>query len=175
MSVTATVQIGDGLFKPLHQLVRGGSDGKSPVGTVHVLGQAVGDSGGGTAQILMQMRRIEFGMRCIFAPVLISVDDDLASPEAVRLAFSASANIRTTSTVDQSALTLASQGGNHAKFPPEGFLFESDTIATATLLQFIWSTNSDGKVYRAHLIMSVFDAELIEAQGSVSDFLAGVR
>ncbi len=77
--------------------------------------------------------------------------------------------------MDQATLAIASQGNNVAKFDESGMIFESDILAESDVITFIWSTNENTKAYQTNVFASVFDAELIEAQGSVSDFLAGIR
>ncbi len=175
MAVTGSVNLDDGIYVPFMQEVRGGHDGKSPVGTVHQTLQLVGAAGGGTVVQTWNIRRIMFGFRAIIAPTLIVTEDTLSTAEAVKLGFALTANRRLAVTTDQAALAIAAQGGNYAKFEESGILLESDTLTQQAALFFTWSTNTDTKLYQARMFAAVFDAELIEAQGSISDFLAGVR
>ncbi len=175
MSVAADIAINVGLFTPFMQDVRGGAEGKSPVGTLHIDQNVTGDGSGGIAQITMSATRIMFGFRAILAPTLIQAFDDLATPEEVRLQFGVTGNRRIGQGYEDARLAIAASGGNFTQFQPSGIIIESDTIAALNVLSWTWSTNTNAKVYRGRMFASVFDAELIEAQGSISDFLAGVR
>ncbi len=174
MSISIDVDIADGVYTPFFQDVRGGPDGKSPVGTVSVEAVDIGESGGGTVTQNFFMQRIMFGFRAILAPTLITAEDDLATAEAIRLVWRIT-NRRLVQSMTQAALAIAGAGGNFAKFDESGLILESDVVASQNFLAFTWSTNTLAKVYRSFLFASVFDAEVIEAQGSISDFLAGVR
>lgn len=175
MVVVSNVAFRDGLYIPFFQQVRGGADGKSPVGTVHSTNTATGDVSGGAINLRHQLSRLSFGFRALIAPTLIVTIDNLASPEVVNLNFVQEANRRTSIDMVQAALAVAGQQGNAAKFEESGILLEHDNIGLGDSVALIWSTNTDGKVYISNVFAAVFDAELIEANGSVSDFLAGVR
>lgn len=175
MSISSSVAIGDGLFVPFFQDVRGGKEGKSPVGTVNVDLSDVGEAGGGTVTLSLTMTREIFGFRAIVAPTLIVAADTLATAEAIRMQATFTGNRRLGNHMEQAVLALAAQGQNVAKFEESGLVFESDLLDETTILSFVWSTNTDTKIYNFRLFGAVFDAEIIEAEGSISDFLAGVR
>ncbi len=174
LSVSAIVAFGDSQYNDFHQKFRGGQNGMSPVGTLHATATATGDGTGGNVLLLLQMKRVEFGFRAVFVPTLLVTEDDLATPEAVRLQFS-SGNKRLSSDMNQAALAVASSVFNVAQFDESGLLLESDVLTAVTVMAFVWSTNTNLKVYTANVFAAVFDMELIEKYGSVSDFLAGVR
>lgn len=175
MSVTASFDLNEALYVPFMQDVRGGPDGKSPVGTLASIGTDTGDVSGGTVNIKLLMTRMMFGFRAVLAPTLLMSSDNLASPEAVNLKYQSSGNRRVNLSIDQAELAIAAFGGNFAHFEESGIVLESDLLVATSVLEFIWSTNTDGKVYSARGFFAVFDLELIEAQGSISDFLAGIR
>lgn len=175
MSVSTFVEFRDGRYVPFMQDVRGGKDGKSPVGTVHSTAAEVGEAGGGTVTISHRMQREQFGFRSLIVPTLIVASDNLSTAEAIRLSYLTAGNRRVAQDSNQIKLAVAGQAGNFAQFEPAGILLESDVLADTSVLQFIWSTNTDTKLYFTRVFAAVFDAELIEAQGAISDFLAGVR
>ncbi len=175
MAISATVSIGDGQFTPFFQDVRGGKEGTSPVGTVSQTLSDTGDGSGGTVTLIYTMARLPFGFRAIIVPTYVVALDTLGTAEAIRMNFTAVGNRRLTNSFDQITLAIAGQGQNQAKFDEAGIVIESDLLAETQVLSFIWSTNTNAVVYSARLFAAVFDAEVIEAQGSISDFLAGVR
>lgn len=174
MSVSTSEELSQGLFTPFFQEVRGGHDGKSPVGTVHVNISDVGEAGGGTVSLNLFMSRLTFGFRAIIAPTLIVTADNLAAAEAVRLGF-AIGNLRLGVGLFEAELAVASEGGNRARFEPSGFVLQHDEVSSDVVMSVVWSTNTDTKVYDVDMFAAVFDAEVIEKHGSISDFLAGVR
>lgn len=175
MAVSASVDLAEARYRDFFQEIRGGHDGRSPVGTLHAQATVTGAAGGGSVVHTYTGQRIMYGFRAILAPTLILADDNQASPTTIRLAFSEVANNRLAGQMDQVQLAVAGNGGNFAKFDESGIIVQSDVIATGASLIFVWSTNTDTKVYNSGIFFSVFDAELIEKHGSVSDFLAGVR
>lgn len=175
MSISTSVAFADGRYTPFMQKVRGGEDGRSPVGTISSSAIDTGEAGGGTVTIAHSLQRIVFGFRAIIAPTLIVASDTLASAEAIRLTFLTAGNRRVEQDLNQIQLAIAGQGGNFAQFQEGGIILESDLLTETNVLQFVWSTNTDTKLYFTRIFASVFDAELIAARGSVSEFLAGVR
>lgn len=175
MAVTSTSGVSQGHFHLLHSKVRGGPEGTSPVGTLSLVKRTAGAAGGGTATVIFTQREIEFGFRCILVPTLITTFDNLAAAEVVNLIYLSTSKRMGATDVSQAVLAIAASGGNIARFVPDGVLFEVETKTAQEILQCVWSTNTDGKVYDIRAFFSVFDAELIEKHGSVSDFLAGVR
>ncbi len=175
MAVSSSVGLESGIYVPFFQDVRGGKEGRSPVGTLAQTLREVGDGSGGTVVAGFSMQRITFGFRAIIAPTLLASSDNLATPEAVRLQFAASGNRRLGTSIDQAVVALAAPDKNVAQFDVSGLVLESDLLSETVVINFIWSTNTNLKEYDINIFASVFDAEIIEAQGSISDFLAGVR
>ncbi len=174
MSILVTVSFADGVYTPFFQDVRGGADGKSPVGTVHMNTADVGDGSGGIVTATYTMDRIVYGFRALIVPTQIVSFDNLATPEVVKLQYQSN-NRRMITSADQASLAVAAQSGNVAKFDESGILLENEEAFERAVISLVWSTNTNTIVYQTKIFAAVFDAEVIEAQGSVSDFLAGVR
>ncbi len=175
MALETFVSLGNALYVPFLQDVRGGKEGKAPVGTVSAHHTDTGDASGGTMTLTFQMERIQFGFRSIIVPTLLVTSDNLSTAEAVRLQYRNAGNRRIGEDYNQASLSVAGSAGNFAKFDESGLILENDVIGVTSALSFIWSTNTNTIVYFARVFAAVFDAEVIEAQGNISDFLAGVR
>lgn len=176
MSISNNVEMGDGIYVPFFQKVRGGERGTSPVGTVKAAVTDTGDMSGGTVTIGLVMRKLTFGFRALIVPTFICAIDNLAAAEAVRLVFSeGNRRIGDAAVLEEGLLSVAVSGQNVAKFDPAGILWEKLDEGAATVVQAIWSTNTNTIVYNLRIVAAVFDAEVIEKKGSISDFLAGVR
>lgn len=174
MSVANSVDIGEGLFVPFMQEVRGGAGRSSPVGTLASEVAVTGDSSGGSAIVYFTMSRESFGFRAIVVPTFVSTIDTLGSPEGIRGIFSAG-NRRVLQAIEEVKVAIAGSGQNVAKFDAVGVVLEAEEVAPVTVMQYLWSTNTNLKYYNARVFSAVFDAEIIAREGSVSDFLAGVR
>jgi len=174
MAVSNTETIESGIYTPYFQRKRGGEGGQSPVGSVYKSLAVVGAAGGGGVTLNFSMGRLTFGFRAIIVPTLIVTEDTLATAEVVKLNY-VSNNRRINVSTDWVTLAIAGPSGNFAKFEDSGLILEREPLAAAGVLGVDWSTNTDTKSYAARMFAAVFDAELIEKEGSVSDFLAGVR
>ncbi len=173
MAVTSTHSLAEGLYIPFSQSVRGGPDGRSPVGTVNHQAADIGDGSGGTVILIMTMDPVMFGFRALVAPTFLSSRDTLATPEAVRVRYQASGR-RLSLSLDQMIVPVAGSGGSHGEYPAKGVVMEASGVASQALT-WTWSTNTNTIVYEGHVFASVFDAEVIEKYGSISEFLAGTR
>lgn len=174
MATLTIVNMEDQLYVPLHSRVPGGDDGKSPVGTVSIDMGTVGDATGGLARAQLKMRRIEFGFRPIIVPTLITVQDNLAAVGVVEVEYSQSQWRLGTST-NLVVTTVAGPNINQVSVPLNGMVFEVEPQAVTEVLLVSWATNTDTKIYHCHIFGAVFDAEVIEQRGSISELLAGVR
>lgn len=162
MSVTDVTLFQDGLFVPY----RGLAKGVQPAGTYSALLAGTGDAGGGTVNLQMSMRSVEFGFHAVLTMVLIEANDNLASPVEVLFQYSATpGNERVDSAavlsvrklpVDSIGLNRANWLGQDLPIP-----IESTSIAGATAFNVAWATNTDTKLYTARVFGQLWDAEVL--------------
>ncbi len=176
MSVTADRSVADnGLFVPWRTAKRGGRDGGEPVGTLSIDGGAVGDATAGTFALRITANREEFGFPGIFVPTHMTIRDNLASAEVVRLAYVTAGNERLNGDIEQHVLAIAGAAGlNVASFGNVGIPIEFFGVNTV-IMQASWSTNTDTKVYHFHVFGYMFDAQIIAREGRIGELLAGIR
>lgn len=174
MSISQSLDVRDGVYVPWRTAKRGGINGGDPVGTVSVDGGLTGDATAGTAAIIIRMSRDTFGFPIIMIPTHLSARDNLASPEVVRLAYVTQGNERMVGDIEQHVLALAGAAAlNVANFDSLGIPIEGQGV-DQIILQVTWSTNTDTKVYHAHVFGYVYDAQLIAREGRVEGRLAGL-
>lgn len=174
MSVSVGQTVGNfGLYVPF----RGFDREAGPVGTLFVDVSATGDGSGGTVTLGITMKRLEFGFHPIWVPTRVSSLDGLASPEAVEFMFRSSGNERLNGDLREPALGVAVAGGNNlAAFNQLGVAVEPTNETAATVLQCLWSTNTNAVVYHLHAFGVLYDAEALargKRSGKAPDVLLG--
>lgn len=160
MAVTSTHAIGGtgSLYVPW----RGQNRVSGPVGTLHQQAFDVGDAGGGTVIISVTCPRQVFGFHPILVPTSIAVIDSLGTAEPVMMSFTLEGNERLVEDHRLHGRNVKNAGGlNVTNFPREDFLvvIEPNIEAGADVMQFLWDTNEDTKIYRALVFFLVYDAE----------------
>lgn len=166
---------GVGLFVPFRTAQRGGEYGGDPVGTLAIDAAAVGDSGGGTVTITLDMPKFVFGFHPIFVPTAVVVIDTLSTPEEVRVSFDFRGNERLIGSIIRGVLTLDMDSGlNVGSIDPNGVLIEPDDQNSQQIMLVNWKTNTDARTYELHVFGYMFDAEIMARSGRVSGLLGGV-
>lgn len=174
MTVQVTRQVSDGLYVPYHQASR--SVGNGLVGTLFVDAEAVGDSGGGSVSILLQMRREEFGFPLLWVPTLIAVQDNLATAEVVDMVYTAGGNRRALGPIGEAVVTVDGAAGlNRGQMTNVTLPIEGVALATASIMSADWASNVDTKIYHLHVFGPVYDLQLIARDGYIDDMAAGLR
>lgn len=165
-----------GLYTPF----RGFDREAGAVGTLFVDAVMTGDATGGTATLIITMKRTEFGFHPIWVPTRVSTRDNLAAPEAVDFAFRAIGNERLDGDLREGKLPLAVAGGlNLATYSELGVAIEPQNPTANSVLQALWSSNVDTKVYHLHAYGILYDGEAL-ARGkrlgkAPEQLLGGVR
>lgn len=181
MSVSVTVSFSAGLFVPFRTAKRGGgvnSGGGDPVGSFYIDGDLTGDASGGTATMVLAMARLEFGFHPIFVPTHIDASDNLATAEIVQLIYDPVGNARLSAGngIRQSKLSVAGSSTNDLLFDASGVLIEPSEVLQANVLDLVWKSNTDTKIYHFHVFGMMFDAEIMAREYvKVSELMMGVR
>lgn len=177
MSVSISPPVDENaLFVPF----RGFDREAGAVGTLYFDAQAAGDGSGGTVTINVQMKKLEFGFHPLWIPTRVSTQDDLATAEVVAFAFRSSGMERLSGDLREASLALAVANSlNVAAFRELGVAVETQSLTNITVMQAIWLTNTDGKVYHVHIYGILYDGEALargKRAGKAPDqLLGGVR
>lgn len=177
MSVTLNENVEDvGLFVPF----RGFDREVGPVGTLHCFQTVFGDGSGGTVAILLRMKRVEFGFHPIWVLTRVHTLDQLATPEVVRMSYSASGNERLSFGMNENILSAAgpptssSVNFRHLQVP-----IEPSEEAVSQVLSARWSTNTNALTYEFSVFGMLYDAEAMargKEKGRAADpLLGGIR
>lgn len=156
MSIASSHSLGgpNALYTPFRGVSRRGA-----VGTVHLRGNDVGEAGGGTVKITLTATGNEFEFPALLVPTVIACDDTLATAENVEVLFNA-ASERLSQDFRMSIQMLSAAARNlgqltGSKMPME-FSLDDDEV---TMMVFTWLTNTDTKVYIAHMFATVYDRQ----------------
>lgn len=179
MTVTDVTLFQDGLYVPY----RGLAKGIQPAGTYSALLSGTGDAGGGTVNLQMSMRKVEFGFHAVLTMVLVEANDNLASPVEVLFQYSATPGnerVDTAGVMSVRKLPVSSIGLNRANWLGQDLPIpiESISVAGATAFNIAWATNTDTKLYTARVFGQLWDAEVLaRSRGRMvmSDQFFGVR
>ncbi len=175
MTVEVERFLSSGDFVPFHQKVRGGVEGA--VGSLACDFEATGDGSGGSVWINVSAADIEFGFRYLFVPTFVFTRDTLASAANISFGWVGTSNrrLQVLESYAQTLVAIAASGVNHAKADPSGIVIEGRTRAQGRIMRIAWPTNTNTFVYHVHVFGTMFDAELIEKQGSIHSLLTGIR
>ncbi len=160
MSVSATIVFAtDVLYVPFR-----GSGRQYSVGTFQVRGSVVGDGSGGTATILLSMVGDELGFPALYVPTLITVQDQLATAEVVRITYvqaglervgSGGANfVRAITPVTVAATNFGELAGSSPILSVVHGLQAAVNVMSA-----LWATNETGDTYQFLLYGLVYDEQ----------------
>jgi len=174
MAVSVQVDLGGALFVPVMQRPRGGRGYGFPVGTLAVNAEATGAAGGGVVSIQLQATRTMFGFRVLLVPTKVISQSELAAVEAVAFVWRQVGNRRLNMDLVQVAQEVAS-GDHFAEVDAIGILIEPTDDTLRDVCNVNWQTNTDTKVYHAHVLFAVYDLEILEKHGSLSSLVTGVR
>lgn len=176
MAITFTLNAEDGEFVPFHTAVRGGPEGMDPVGTLSVDGGGAGDSSGDPTDIQILFRATMFGFRALFIPTQMVVSDNLAAAEVVAVSYVLTGNRRVNGSLLENVVTIAGpQASNVGVAELAGLPIEGTDEVNRLALQATWSTNTNLKLYHLHVFGPVFDLEVVERHGQISELLSGIR
>lgn len=174
MAVVQERNVSDvGLYVPYHATNRGQSNGL--VGTLQVNAEATGTATGGAVTIQVNMRREEFGFPLIWVPTIITARDNLATAEGIFFQYSSVGNRRLNSSLTETVLALAVAGVNAAVMPNASVPIEGVDAVQAAVFEVLWATNTDTKIYHAHIFGPVYDLQVISRGGLIEPLLAGLR
>lgn len=160
MAVTSTTQLADGNFVSFKGFYRS----MGPVGTFSFIQRDVGDATGGGLSLIMSMARLQFGFHALIVPTIISVQDNLATPEAVELVYG-NTNRRVIGVPDAGTslrdvlVPVAGASGNTGVYTGSKPILEVSDESPVGVLSFVWSTNTDTKIYRVAVYGLVYDGE----------------
>lgn len=176
MAVLVAIPVEDGSavirYTPYHAGRRGGVLGSDPVGTLMINAEAVGAAGGGSVTVNITMLREAFGFPLMFVPTIVVMSDNLASAEDSTLTFDSP---RFVTALSQVVTKLSTTNvGNMGQVPNVAVNLEGDATPR-TIIQGVWDTNTDTKVYHIHAFGPVYDMQVIAARGYISDIIAGIR
>ncbi len=160
MAVSSTTQLADGNFTSFKGFYRS----SGPVGTFSFIQRDVGDATGGGLSLIMSMGRLQFGFHALIVPTIISIQDNLATPEAVELVY-LSTNRRVQAVPDGGTslrdvlVPTAGASGNTGVFTGSKPILEVQDVGPVNVMNFIWSTNTDTAIYRVSVYGLVYDGE----------------
>lgn len=174
MAVSGTGELLESAYRPWHTMERGADTGV--VGVVAVNAEVTGAAGGGTATIHVKAPRNLFGFPYALVPTFLSTSDNLATAEVVSVSIRAGGNRLLSTSLTQAVLPVVSSGpSNIAVFEHLAVPIEPDQEVSTSIIQALWDTNTDTKVYHVHAFFLVFDLQLIARKGRIPDLLAGLR
>ncbi len=162
MSVTDITLFQDGHYVPF----RGLAKGVQPAGSYSANMTGTGDGSGGTVNLQMSMRAIEFGMHCILTMVLVETNDNLTSAVEVLFQYSATPGnerIDSAGILSIRKLPVSSIGLNRAVYLGQDLPVPIESISAAgtTCFNVAWATNTTGKAYTARIFALLWDAEVL--------------
>lgn len=177
MAVDTDTLTSAGLFVPFRTAMRGGPEGRDPVGTLMVEAEATGAAGGGSVIAGITSVAQPFGFPMLWVPTHISLSDNLAAAEVINFQFRDEGNARLNTEIGDAVNALAGSQGN-VRTVRELSLVIDVTENGDTALRIMlgsWSTNTDTKTYHLHVYGPVYDAQIMARSDRVPELVAGLR
>ncbi len=174
LSVTANVALSSGLFVPYHTRVRGGEDGKDPVGTVQVDGEATGDGSAGTVAVNIRMVREQFGFACMWVPTYIEIGTTENAVNVCEFRYRQEGNARLSGDMVEIVTTVAAFTQDGALLQLRGMPLEGVGVALVDVLRITFPSNTNTDFYHLHAFGPIYDLEVIRRKGGIAELIAGV-
>ncbi len=177
VDTTLVVSAANSAYVPYHIGQRGGDEGNTPVGTLDVDAEATGAAGGGAVTLRIFLARQVFGFPMMWVPTIVSLLDNLSSAEVAVVRYGVTGNVRMTAGLEQAVTLVANSGtGNAGQTENVTIPIEPSTDSAQEVLQAIWDTNTDTKVYHMHVFGPVYDLQVLAENGArVPNLMAGIR
>lgn len=145
------------------------------VGWLHVDAGATGDASGGSMQLTLQGRQQEFGFKWLWLPLHITFRDDLASAETVVFRYKAAGMRVLNFDLEETIQAVRASGQNRGTVIGGVLPVYTESLVAVDLLEILWATNTDTKLYHLHAFGPVFDREILAKGAGYSEMLAGLR
>lgn len=173
MTVTQTQNVQNNGYVPYHTASRDYENGL--VGTLAVNAEATGDGSGGVVNILLRMRREQFGFPLLYVPTQVTLVDNLATAVDVIAGFEPAGNRRLIANVNQRVAMVQVQSSNMGNLVDVTIPIEGIDNSLRDIFQAQWETNTDSKTYHLHMFGPVYDLQMIARMGHIDPLAAGIR